>query len=161
LESLDNEYFGVEDSWTAAAGRLRRAPFLLPEADASRVRWLDAFGELIGNDDRHFGNMTFFVEPGGKLRLAPAYDMLPMLFAPSAAGKIVDRKYAAGPPAPEAMEEWKSAAPVAVRYWRELAAARTLDAALRARAREAARELEAMASRVMPGARLDPGKRAG
>ncbi len=37
---------------------------------------------LIGNTDRHFGNVTLFDRYEGPFELAPAYDMLPMLFAP-------------------------------------------------------------------------------
>lgn len=153
LEALDNEYFGLKDSWTAAAGRLRATPFSLPESDASRLRWLDAFGQLIGNDDRHFGNITFFVEPSGALRLAPAYDMLPMMLAPSAE-QIVERPYTPQPPVAVALSEWKAAAPVALRYWRDLATERTLDESLRLRARSAATALEEIAQRVMPGVEL-------
>jgi hypothetical protein len=158
LEAIDDEYFGVKDSWTAAAARLRAAPFSLPESDASRLRWLDAFGQLIGNDDRHFGNIAFWVEPSGVLRLAPAYDMLPMMFAPSAE-KIVERQYTPRPPVAAALGEWKAAAPVALRYWRDLAAERTLDQSLRLRARSAAATLEQMVRRVMPGVAIDrPGR---
>jgi hypothetical protein len=150
LEAIDDEYFGFKDSWTAAAGRLRAAPFSLPESDASRLRWLDAFGQLIGNDDRHFGNIAFLVEPSGALRLAPAYDMVPMMFAPSAE-KLVERPYTPRPPVTAALAEWKAAAPVALRYWRELAAERTLHESLRLRARSAAVTLEQVVRRVMPG----------
>lgn len=150
LEAIDHEYFGMKDSWSAAAGRLRAAPFSLPESDASRLKWLDAFGQLIGNDDRHFGNITFLVEPSGALRLAPAYDMLPMLLAPSA-DKIVERSYTPRPPVATALAEWKAAAPVALRYWRTLGAEPTLDESLRPRARAAALALEQMVGRVMPG----------
>jgi hypothetical protein len=154
LEAIDNEYFGLKDSWTAAAGRLRAAPFSLPENDASRLRWLDAFGQLIGNDDRHFGNIAFLVEPSGTLQLAPAYDMLLMMLAPSAE-KIVERQYRPHPPAAAGLSEWKAAAPLALRYWRDLGAERTLDESLRLRARSAAVALEEMARRVMPGVALE------
>lgn len=161
LEAIDNEHFGLKDSWTAAAGRLRAAPFSLPENDASRLRWLEAFGQLIGNDDRHFGNITFFVEPSGALQLAPAYDMLPMILAPSAE-KIVERQYTPQPPVAASLPEWKAAAPLALRYWRDLAAKRALDESLRLRARSAAAALEQMVRRVMPGVAIDrPGRRRG
>lgn len=37
---------------------------------------------LIANTDRHFGNVTLFDRYEGPFELAPAYDLLPMLFAP-------------------------------------------------------------------------------
>jgi hypothetical protein len=160
LEALDDEYFGKKDSWTAAAARLRAPPFALPEADASRLRWLDAFGQLIGNDDRHFGNVAFFVERGSSLRLAPAYDMLPMILAP-AAERVVERAYRPLPPHANALAEWKDAAPWALRYWREVAAERTLHDSVRGYARRAAVALEALARRVLPGEVVDRALRAG
>jgi hypothetical protein len=160
LEALDDEYFGEKDSWTAAAARLRAPPFALPEADASRLRWLDAFGQLIGNDDRHFGNVAFFVERGSSLRLAPAYDMLPMILAP-AAERVVERAYRPLPPHANALAEWKDAAPWALRYWREVAAERTLHDSVRGYARRAAVALEALARRVLPGEVVDRALRAG
>jgi hypothetical protein len=158
LEAIDNEHFGEKDSWTAASARLRAEPFALPEADASRLRWLDAFGQLIGNDDRHFGNVTFFAEPPGALRLAPAYDMLPMILAP-AAERIVERPFKPLPPLGAALTEWKGAAPWAVRYWRELASERTLDDSVRGYARAAAAAVEELATRVLPGQSFDGGPR--
>lgn len=52
---------------------------------------LFAFGQLIGNNDMHFGNVGLAVEPPqvdarGRFTLAPSYDMLPMRFA---SGRIV------------------------------------------------------------------------
>jgi len=53
--------------------------------DAERIRFLDAFGALIANTDRHFGNVSLFDHHKGIFELAPVYDMLPMLFAPQMA----------------------------------------------------------------------------
>jgi hypothetical protein len=84
--------------------------------------------------------------------------MLPMMLAPSAE-KIVERQYTPQPPAATALPEWKAAAPIALRYWRDLAAERTLDESLRLRARSAAVALEQMARRVMPEVAIDrPGR---
>ncbi len=55
---------------------------LLSASDTDQIRLLDAFGSLIANADRHFGNVTLFDEYDGPFTLAPVYDMLPMLFAP-------------------------------------------------------------------------------
>ncbi len=83
LLALANQDLGNIDTWSSAAAPLRRRPFLLPEADARHLRWLDVFGHLIGNTDRHFGNVAFLVDEAGALRLAPAYDTLPMILAPA------------------------------------------------------------------------------
>ncbi len=42
-----------------------------------------AFSELIGNGDRHFENISLLLDASGRFtRVAPAYDMLPMRYAP-------------------------------------------------------------------------------
>ena len=154
LEALADEYLSDRVSWTAAAAELskpgaRDCPYSLAVTEASRLRWLDAFGQLSGNTDRHLGNVTFFVSENRELRLAPAYDTVPMVLAP-AADTLVDRSFRPAPPAPGALAEWKAAAPWAVRYWSDVAAQPRLDAGLRRQAHAAARSVEELARRVMP-----------
>ncbi len=49
-------------------------------------RW--AFGMLIGNTDMHHGNLSFIISLHGRpYALAPAYDILPMGFAPKVGGR--------------------------------------------------------------------------
>lgn len=57
------------DPWARAAVLLKNAGRLSDE-DARRLRWLDAFGALIANTDRHPYNVVFLTE-GATLRLAP------------------------------------------------------------------------------------------
>jgi DNA-binding Xre family transcriptional regulator len=147
LGALDDEHFGKRDRWTAAAARLEASPFSLPPGDAARLRWLDAFGQLIGNTDRHFGNVAFFTAPGGALRLAPAYDMLPMALAP-AGEAVVERPFQPAPPSGGDLAEWPGAAAWAARYWADLAQAPRLSLDVRAFARAAAADVAALARRV-------------
>ena len=83
LGVIDDEFFGHRDSWTAMAGRLSQTGMMSQE-DADMLIWLDLFGAMIGNTDRHFGNVS--VQPvdmeRNRFRLAPAYDMLPMTYRP-------------------------------------------------------------------------------
>jgi hypothetical protein len=53
-----------------------------------QVQTLWAFGALIGNTDMHLGNLAFWSEDDLPYDLAPAYDMLPMAFAPTRAGDL-------------------------------------------------------------------------
>ncbi len=149
LGALDDEYFGKRDSWTAAASRLLARPLSLPPADASRLRWLDAFGQLIGNTDRHFGNVAFLIEPDATLRLAPAYDMLPMVLAP-AGEAVVARPFEPSPPTGENIDVWLDAAAWAERYWREVQASAELEAEARDFARHALAAVSSLARRVKP-----------
>ncbi len=120
LNAVNNHYIGQNpDNWSRAGKRILDEPGLsLSHADADRLIWLDTFGELIGNSDRHFGNLSFFAEEAKEpnLTLAPVYDMLPMLFAPAAA-TLVDRQYVARPPSALNLYLWKEVANHALKYW--------------------------------------------
>jgi hypothetical protein len=45
---------------------------------------------LIGNTDMHHGNLSFISSHGRPYQLAPAYDILPMGFAPKSGGGMVN-----------------------------------------------------------------------
>jgi hypothetical protein len=124
LFALDTSRYGQLDSWTAAADRLA-ADQLLSAPDADRIRLLDAFGALIANTDRHFGNVTLFDEYDGPFTLAPVYDMLPMLFAPQNE-QIVPRVFE--PPSARSswLSVWPRARSLADSYWSRLADESTL-----------------------------------
>ncbi|HJW76049.1 MAG TPA: type II toxin-antitoxin system HipA family toxin YjjJ [Thermoleophilia bacterium] len=149
LAAVNNEYLGSPDTWTAAAPLLLGAPFSLPEADAAQLRWLDVFGQLIGNTDRHFGNVAFFVGSGGTLRLAPSYDMLPMILAP-AAEVVVTRQFEPAPPSGSTLDVWQDAATWAQRFWCEVRDHGDLEADVRTFAAHAASAISALAGRIAP-----------
>ncbi|HXG70856.1 MAG TPA: HipA domain-containing protein [Gemmatimonadaceae bacterium] len=50
------------------------------------------FGVLIGNTDRHQHNILLFSE-GARLRLAPAFDQVSMMYAPTADGQVPPRVF--------------------------------------------------------------------
>jgi hypothetical protein len=114
LGAMSLELYGDLDSWTLASLRMERDHRLPPE-DARRIRWLDAFGQLIGNTDRHFWNISLFTTDAG-LRLAPAYDVLPMLFAPTDAG-LPNRALEPAPPGANSLDVWRDAAEHAEAFW--------------------------------------------
>lgn len=118
LAALDDDLYGQRDNWIAGARRLHHDG-LLPEEDVERIRFLETFGQLIGNTDRHFGNLTFFwqLQPTETLQLAPVYDMLPMLFAPATGGMVVERKLNLVPPTSALLPCWNQALQCARDYW--------------------------------------------
>ena len=128
---------------------LRRRPRSLPEKDARDLRWLDLFGHLIGNTDRHFGNVSFLIDERGGLRLAPAYDMLPMALAPSG-DELVARTPEVDPPGVANLDVWPDAARWATRYWQAVGAEPTLETAVRAYADAAEAAIARIAARVAP-----------
>ena len=71
---------------------------------------------MIGNTDMHAGNLSFIAEQGRPYSLAPAYDMLPMGFAPGSSGSIPSNLPAATIYADIAPETWRRAEQVARTY---------------------------------------------
>jgi hypothetical protein len=105
------------DSWARAAVSLMDAGRLTHE-DARRLRWLDAFGALIGNTDRHQYNILFFTA-GPSLRLAPAFDQVSMLYAPSADGHVPPppRPFALPRATSDTLDVWDGARTAACEVW--------------------------------------------
>jgi hypothetical protein len=145
LAAIDDEYFGYRDSWTKAAQRLATTRRLDSE-DARKMRWLDAFGQLIGNSDRHFGNLSFFVQDSGFLRLAPVYDMLPMVFAPVGAS-VIERPWEPASPSADNLDVWPDAARHAGAYWSSLAKRVELSSGFRQRCAQCRDALESHLSK--------------
>ena len=120
LAAVNNHFLGPDaDDWSRAGRRILEEPTLsLSRADADRMVWLDTFGDLIGNTDRHFGNLSFFAEEAktATLSLAPVYDMLPMVFAPTATS-LVERRFAPRPPTAVNLGIWHEVATHAAQYW--------------------------------------------
>jgi hypothetical protein len=115
LGVVDDEFFGHRDSWIGAAERLETAR-MLSSLEASSLRWLSLYGDLIANTDQHFGNVSLVPDCAALSRftLAPAYDMLPMLYRPRE-GELVDQVFTL--PAPSVLPEWHSAIQAAVAFW--------------------------------------------
>lgn len=81
LRALDLEFVGHLESWADTAESLFRQK-KIDEVTYKKIVWLETFGKLIANTDRHHGNISFFCD-GEKIKgLAPVYDMLPMMYAP-------------------------------------------------------------------------------
>lgn len=108
---------GADANWIDVSNALERRN-LLTAQDARRLRSLWWYGHLIGNSDMHLGNVSlWFGDEPLPLRLAPAYDMLPMLFAPSTQGEIVTREFAIPVPLPQHLEIVRDMLPIAVLFW--------------------------------------------
>jgi hypothetical protein len=103
------------DPWARAAVLLRDAGRLSHE-DARRLQWLDAFGALIANTDRHPHNVVFFADDP-TLRLAPAFDQVSMLYAPTADGQVPPRTFAPPHATADTLEVWDDARAAAREFW--------------------------------------------
>ena len=113
LAGVDDPRHGLRDSWSEAAQRLVKDRLISP-ADGRRIRLLEAFARLIANTDRHFYNLSFFVND--TFVLAPVYDQLPMLFAP-VSGQIVEREFKIPIPDELGIDVWDEAARIAQIFW--------------------------------------------
>jgi hypothetical protein len=103
------------DPWARAAVLLKTAGRLSNE-DSHRLRWLDAFGALIANTERHPYNVVFFAE-GATLRLAPAFDQVSMLYAPTANGQVPPRVFALPHATSDTLDVWDDARKAAREFW--------------------------------------------
>ncbi|HEX6976062.1 MAG TPA: HipA domain-containing protein [Vicinamibacterales bacterium] len=113
--SLAAVHDNLADPWARAAARLvemRR----VSEEDARRLRWLDAFGAHIANTDRHQHNIVFFTD-GGTLRLAPVFDQVSMLYAPTPDGQVPARAFTLPPATADMLDVWDEARATAREFW--------------------------------------------
>lgn len=116
--------------WTVLAARLVAQDWLAPE-DAQRIAHLWWFGRLIANTDMHLGNLA--LRPvQGRLTLAPAYDMLPMLHAPLPGGEVPVRAFEPPLPLPQQRAVWHAAWEVARDFWQAAAGDGCISAGFRA-----------------------------
>jgi hypothetical protein len=121
LGALHPESHGYgRSAWLEAGEVLLKQGLIEPET-LQEIRRRHAFGELIGNTDMHAGNLAFWLEDRLPFRLAPVYDTLPMLHAPSPQGEILPRAFQPPVPLPATMAAWQAAAPLASAFWENLA----------------------------------------
>ena len=118
LAALDAHYTGELDSWTNSSHALFQQK-LIDESTAKRIQWLDLFGELIANADRHAWNLSFLTDGQYPKELAPVYDMLPMLYAPYR-DQLVERNFSPQKATPRNQELWNGARKTALTYWLRL-----------------------------------------
>jgi len=135
LQGYDAEYVGEMDNWAATANRMAARGLLTP-TDARTLRLLEAYGILIANTDRHYGNISLLLA-NDNWTLSPTYDMLPMLYAPIG-GELVDRDFCARPLQPTAatLPEWAQAQALAAVFWRAAASDTRVSPGFRAIAAE-------------------------
>ncbi len=137
LRALHNAFHGPDATqWPAVAVNLR-ARGLLDDAAVRSIRLRHAFGQLIGNTDMHFGNLAFWLDDTLPFRLAPAYDMLPMLWAPTPGNATPAPDFAPTPPMPADRELWQEAASWATDFWQRVADDARLSPGFAAHARAA------------------------
>ena len=119
---LDAEFVGRMLSWSDTGAELERQG-IIDEAIRTDIRWRELFGQLIANTDMHFGNLSLFATGTRVTALAPAYDMLPSLYAPQQAHLATARFE---PPLPSAADApiWPKVHAAALDFWARVASHR-------------------------------------
>ena len=140
LAALDDEFVGERRDWLSSALALERLGWI-ERGDVERVGWLQAFGGFIANADMHFGNLSFLYEGQRPLALAPAYDMLPMLYWPRR-GELPTADFAPPPPPARALAPARQARRAAIEFWRRVAGDDRIAVGMREIAQRNARALE-------------------
>lgn len=92
MAGVDTLLGALDKNWSGST-RLLHEQGRLTADDWQRVCLLDVFGVLIGNSDRHPGNLSLSWQADGRFALAPVYDMLPMMYRPNQQGEVVGREF--------------------------------------------------------------------
>jgi hypothetical protein len=118
--AFNHGWFGLAGRpWTEGAARLLERG-LIDGDTVQAISRLWHFGQLIGNTDMHDGNLSFSLQDSAattSLILAPAYDMLPMLYAPQRGVELAPVNFAPRLPLPAEREAWQDAATAADQFW--------------------------------------------
>jgi len=127
--ALDAEYVGSLRTWTESAAGLAKLG-IIDQAMRSDAAWLDLFGRLIANNDRHGANLSFFVRGERVLSVAPAYDMHPASYA-GQSGNLAYRPFDPPSPSPSDAAVWDQASLAALDFWHRVAAHRMVSRGFR------------------------------
>ncbi len=114
LLAINAEFVGLAHSWSKVAKQMNLQKLI--NSDDERIcTWNELYGHWIANTDMHLGNLSMTVTESG-FKVLPAYDMLPMLYAP-VRGEIVERDFILPVRPMQHSDLWKSSAEVALGFW--------------------------------------------
>ncbi len=160
LATLDGTFLGQgSGDWPRLAAALG-ALGMLDAAAQPAIAQLWWFGRLIANTDMHTGNLSFQplqqVQPldkrglaaAGPLALAPAYDMLPMAYAPLPGGEVPPCAFDPALPPPAQRAAWRAACVAAIGFWTRAAADSRISDGFRTTAATNAHTLAGLADRI-------------
>ncbi len=153
LANLNEALVGKStSSWPELMADLGRLGLTTPEleADVQLIWW---YGRLIANTDMHQGNLSFRLSRQGNakqplLRLAPVYDMLPMLYAPLSGGEVPTREFEVPLPLPRDREVWQAACRAALHFWELASGDAGITREFRTQCSTSKNRLEELAARV-------------
>ena len=129
LRALSAEFTGMMGAWSDAAVALE-AKGIIDKQALREVRWREMFGHFIANTDMHQANISFYFEAGKVSGLAPAYDMLPMLYAPRSE-QIIEQDFHPPIPSSSNSDIWKEALAAGISFWKRASKERMISASFR------------------------------
>lgn len=133
LGALASQFTGSFGSWSAISMELVRRR-IINESVHTVIRELELFGKLIANTDMHSANLSFFMKGTEIQGLAPAYDMLPMMYAPQHA-QLIERPFVLPLPMPTDSHIWPRALSAAKDFWDRVRSWERISAGFRSIAR--------------------------
>lgn len=117
--ALDGDLGMMDQNWTVVAHELGRLSQLSVQ-DIATVEQLDLFGTLIGNTDKHHGNIAIKWTFEQTHHLLDAYDMLPMLYRPNTHGEIIKREWQPNLGAQLALKHLPQCYRMACQFWTDV-----------------------------------------
>jgi hypothetical protein len=148
LAALDSAFHGHgRIDWWQYATQLQREGWI-DDDSSRRLRVLGWFGMLIGNSDMHLGNAGLILADDLPLALAPAYDMLPMMFRPASTGEVLEREFIIELPTPGQRPDWSEAVPAALDFWDRVAGSPLVSEAFRSIATQARKTVARAAAQI-------------
>ena len=121
LRAVDAEFAGVGQNWAEVAAALLAENRLDPTS-AEQMAFLWTFGQWIGNDDMHLGNLSLAPANSflsAQFSLCPVYDMLPMLYAPIR-DELVERPWRPPVTYEDQNKTWLKSGRAAARFWQRV-----------------------------------------
>jgi hypothetical protein len=114
---------GADLEWPQAAKELHALKWL-SQKDTETICILHQFGKFIANSDMHQGNLSMRLTDRLPLKPTPAYDMLPMAYAPRINGEIIETQFT--PPEIDDTPNALQSAHMAVRFWHNISKDQTI-----------------------------------
>ena len=143
IAAIHDEFVGGPwQNWVHTAAALAQKGMITPH-ELQQIARIFAFGHYIGNTDMHSGNLSFYVDDviAPKIRLAPVYDMLPMMWRPDIhQGTLNDSPVRQQLMPAGFVQEQEEARSWAIEFW-EHAQQLDIDADLQAASRQSAHRL--------------------
>lgn len=144
IAAIHEEFVGGPwQNWVHTAATLAQKDLITPQ-ELQQIACIFAFGHYIGNTDMHSGNLSFYIDDvlAPKIRLAPVYDMLPMMWRPDIHSGNLDPSPLREPRLPRGYAaEAELARNWAVGYWLQASSDVEISAELRALCAKNARRL--------------------